>query len=90
MYIQKVEDDSMGQVAKAAIVDRNSLPGVDHLRFFLSIFDLFEDLEVSVKFHLDIIKLGFLHGLEMRYFGAHSCKVMLDCVFGRPANVLAG
>ena len=36
MYIEKVEDNSMGQVTKAAVVDRDSLPSVDHLSFLLA------------------------------------------------------
>ncbi len=37
--------------------------------------------------HLDVIEIGLLHGLEMRYFCTHLCEVVLYGVFLAPTDL---
>lgn len=88
VQVQKVENDAMGQVSKSAVIDGNSFPSIEHLQKM----EVQSTINTEDRFpsgsHLDVIEFLLLHCFEMRYFCAHSCKVMFNRILGCPTHVL--
>lgn len=78
----------MGQISKAAVVDGNSFPSIEHLQRM----EVQSTTDVENQFpaspHLDVVEFLLLHCFKMRYLCAHPCEVMFDRILGFPANVL--
>lgn len=85
MQIHQVEHHTIGKIAKATVINNNTLASINHL---MSPAINPHDYWGLGDAYLDVIKLGFFHSLEMGNLGPHPTDVVLNRIILVPALVL--
>jgi hypothetical protein len=74
--VQKIEDNTVRKVTKAAVIHNQSLAGVDHLG--LVSIRYMEEAKLS---YLDIVQVLFFHSLKLGNAGRDAIQIMLHSIF---------